>query len=87
MTDFISPLDIKTLIMQYFLGGEALFAFAVIIGFSMLAAKIQMSGRLFITLLILISLLFAGFLGQAVYILIFLLLGILLIRPLTRLFG
>jgi hypothetical protein len=74
---YIEPLDLKKIFVQYFLGSTELFMFAFIILFSWGCAKFQMSNRVYLVLLAICSIIMAGFLGQAIYVLIIFLIGLL----------
>jgi len=84
MTEFIEPFNFSKIFMEYFLGGTKLLIPLVIIGYSFLAAKVQMSGRLFLVTLMLIGLLFAASMGQVMYIILFLIIGLITFRSISR---
>lgn len=84
--DFINPGDIKKLFLEYFLGTPELLMFALLIGVSFLAAKFEMSNRNFMLILVISGLIFAGILGQAVYILIIVLVGFVVFKMMGRFF-
>lgn len=74
-TDYIQPFDFRKILVNYFLGSTELFLYAFIIVFSFFAAKFQFSNRIYLLLLTIGSLIFAGILGEAIYILIFVIIG------------
>lgn len=82
---FINPLDAKTILIDYFLGGTQLFMFAFIIAFSYACAKFNMSNKIYLVLLSISALIFAGYMGQAVYILIILVIGFVSFKSIARL--
>jgi len=74
-TTYIQPLDFKTVLINYFLGTQELFIFAFVIIFSYVAAKYQMSNMIYGVLLVLGSIMFAAYLGEAIYFLILVFIG------------
>jgi hypothetical protein len=86
MTNFIQPFDLRTLFGEYFLGTPELFFYAMVILISFICAKYQMSNRLFLIFLVISSILFSAILGQAIYILILVILGFITFRAISRLF-
>jgi hypothetical protein len=85
MTEFIEPFNFQKIFVEYFLGGTELAFTALIIIFSILAAKVQMSNRLFLTILILLSLLFGAFIGEGMFIIILLVLGLVTWKAISKL--
>lgn len=85
MAEYIEPFDFKEILVNTFLGGSSLFYFALIFLFSLIASKVQMSGRLYITLLILLSLLFASMMGQILFTLFFFFLGLFIFKIMSKL--
>ena len=75
MPTYIAPGDLKTIIVEYLLGTPELLMFALLLGVSFLSAKFSISNRNFMLILIVSSIIFAGIIGQAVYILILLIVG------------
>jgi len=76
-TVFINPFNFYDIIVNYFFGTSELFIFGFIIATSFTAAYFSMSNKIFLTLLAIGSLIFAGYLGQEIYILIILIIGII----------
>ena len=72
---FIEPFDLKTILIQYFLGSQELLVYAFLIIISFACAKLGMSNRLFLGVLAITSLIMASFLGEAIYILILMIIG------------
>lgn len=85
MATYINPFDFRTIFVNYFLGGTELFIFAFIILISFACAKFGMSNRIFMMILAISSLIFAGVLGQAVYILIIFVIGFISFKAIGRL--
>ncbi len=81
---FIEPFDLKTILIDYFLGTTEFFIFAFVIVMSLVGAKFQMSNKLFLTILAIGSIMVAGFLGEAVYILVIFLIGIISFKGIGR---
>jgi len=77
---------LKTIFLEYFLGSPQLLMFALLIGISYLAAKFQFSNRNFMIILVITALIFAGVIGQAVYILIIIILGFVIFKTIGRFF-
>lgn len=82
--DYIQPFDFKKIFVDYFLGSTELFIFAFMILISFACAKFSMSNRLFLIVLSVCSLIFAGILGQAVYILIIFIIGFLSFKAIAK---
>ena len=86
MTDFIQPMDFKKIFLDYLLGSQELFFYALILVISFACAKFGMSNRIFLLVLAISCLLFASYLGQPIYILILLVIGFVSFKALSRLF-
>ena len=84
MGTYIAPFDFKTIFLNYFLGSAQLFIFAFVILISYACAKYNMSNKLYLTVLAICSLLFAGYMGEAVYILIILVIGFVSFKSIAR---
>ena len=82
---WIEPFDFETIILQYLLGSTELFIMALVIILSIAAGKFQMSTRNYLILLVISSLIFATYLGEAVYVLIILFVGIITFKSISRL--
>ena len=82
---FIEPFDFQTIFVNYFLGGLELFIFAFIIVVSMMAASFRLTNRIFMILLTIGSVIFAGILGEAVYILVILIIGLITFKGIGKL--
>ena len=77
-TRFIEPFDFKTIFVDIFLGTPLLFPFVFIIAFSYISAHLGLPNRIYLILLGLGSLMFAAYMGQAIYILVLFLIGFIL---------
>lgn len=84
MGQYIAPFDFKKIFIDYFLGSTELFIFAFVILLSALSAKFNMSNRVFFSLLAIGSIMFAGFLGSAIYVLIIFLIGLATYKGIER---
>lgn len=84
MTDFIEPLDLKKIIIDYLLGTSELFIVALTIFLSIMCAKFRMTTRNYLILLVISSLIFSVYLGQAVYILVVLIVGLISFKSISR---
>ena len=84
MAEFINPFDFKKIFLEYFLGSTELAMFAFIILFSGICAKYQMSNIIYLFLLLICSLIFAAIIGQALYIIIILVVGFVAFKSLGR---
>jgi len=85
MGTFIKPFDFKTIFLDYFLGNQVLFASAFVIIFSFIAATLKMSNKLYFILLILGSIMFAVYLGEAIYVLVLILVGFIIFKLIGKL--
>jgi len=86
MGEYIEIFDFKKIFIEYFLGSVELFIFAVIFLISFACAKFQMSNRNFMIILATSSIIFAGYLGNAIYFLILVVVGFISFKTLARLF-
>jgi len=86
MGDYIEPLNIKYILYDLFLGHPSMVAFSLVILISFISAKFQMSNRNFMIILVISSLILAGYLGEAVYILVLVIIGIVIFYSLSRMF-
>jgi len=75
MADYINPLDFKKIFLEYFLGSPELFIFAFILLMSFACAKFGMSNKIYLVILVISSLMFSLYLGQAFMILVLFLVG------------
>lgn len=85
-TTYIAPGDIKKILLEYLLGTPQLLFFAILMGVSYFSAKYNLSNKNFMLILIISSLIFAGILGEAMYILIFVIIGFVLFKGIGRFF-
>lgn len=86
MPTYIKPFDLKKIILDLFLGHPSILAFATVILISFLSAKYNMSNRNFMLILMVSSIIMAGFMGEAIYIIILVVLGFVIFKNLSRLF-
>ncbi len=84
MAEYINPFDFRKILVQTFLGNTELFLFVFVITMSMTAGAFRMSNKIFITLLVICSLIFGFMLGQATYVLIVLVVGYISFKTLAR---
>lgn len=84
METYISPFDFKEIILNLFLGHPSIIAFGLIILISTLSAKYQMSNRNFMMLLLISSIILSEYLGEAIYIIILVIVGFVVFKPLSR---
>ena len=83
MGEYIEPFDFKTVLLDYFLGGPQLFAFAFTLLVIFACANFGMSNRIFMTILAISSLLFSYYLGSAIYVLVLFLIGYISFKAIT----
>ena len=86
MGDYIEPLDFKKILLDLFLGHPAMLAFASIILISFLSAKFHMTNRNFLLTLVICSLMLTAYLGEAIYIIILIVIGVVTFYSLSRMF-
>jgi len=86
LSEFIYPGDLRTIFLQYFLGSPQLLMFMILFSISFLSAKFQLSNQNFMIILIISSLIFAGIIGQAIYVLIIMLIGFVLFKTIGKFF-
>ena len=86
MGEYINPLDLKKIYIDYFLGNPNLFVFAFVIIVSFISAYNNMSNKTFGYIIVVSSLLFAAYLGQAYYFVILVILGFILFKAFAKIF-
>ena len=86
MGTYISPFNIKKIILDLFLGHPSILAFAAIILIAFTSAKMGMSNRNFMLILTVCSLILAGYMGEAIYIIILVIIGFVTFKSLSRVF-
>ena len=86
MGNFIEPFDLKTLLVDTFLGGMEIFIFAFIIVFSFACAKFNISNRIYLTLLA-VSLILISMVAEisGIYVLVVSIIGIISFKSLSKL--
>jgi hypothetical protein len=85
--EFLKPFDFERIIIDYFLGGYTLFAFAFIIFMSSICAYFRMSTRLFMILLLVGGFIFSFILDPAIYIFLLMLFGFFVFKSLSKMFN
>jgi len=80
MGTYIDPLDIKTLVLEYFLGTPELLIFGLVIVIAFASAKFQMSNRNFGLIIVISSILFAAYLGEAIYLFVLIIMGFIIFK-------
>ena len=80
MAEYINPFDFKKIFIDYFLGSSTLFIFAFVILFSFASAKFGMSNKIYLTLLIIGSILFGVYIGEAMYVLLLIIVGFVVFK-------
>jgi hypothetical protein len=85
MATYIEPFDFKTIFADLFIGSNQLFMFVFILIFSYVCAKFNMSNKIYLLLLGISALIFAGYMGQPMYILIVLIIGFISFKSIARL--
>lgn len=84
--EYISPFDFRKIFVDIFLGSQELVAFALVLLISFASAKFGMSNRNFMLILSISSVILAGILGEAVYILVLVVIGFIIFKTMSRIF-
>ena len=84
MGTYIEVFDIKTVILDLFLGHPSIIAFGTILLISLLSAKFNMSNKNFMLILMVSSIILAGYIGQVIYIIILMIIGFVIFKSLSR---
>lgn len=84
MGDYIPPFDFRKVFLDYLLGDSKLFVFAFLIVFSYISAKFGMPDKIYFTLLILGSILFGIYIGEAMYVLILIVVGFVIFKTVAK---
>jgi len=85
MGKYLNPFDFRKILIDYFLGNTILFSFALILVYSLAAAKFGFSNKIFYPILIIISIIMGVYLGEAMYILILILTGFAVSKTIAKL--
>jgi len=85
VAEYIEPLDLREILINYFLGSMELFAFAFIMALSAGCAYFGMPNKVFLLVLAVSSIIVGVFLGEAIYILALLLIGLLVFKGIAKL--
>ena len=83
---YIQPFDFKTIFVNYFLGNQTLFPFALMIIVSIVCAYFQMSNTVFLIILTISSIMFGAYLGEATYFLVLFIVGFVVFKAFSRIF-
>lgn len=83
-SNYIDPFDFRKILLEYFIGDGLLFAFMFIIVYSLAAARLQLSDKLYFFLLIIGSIIFGAYMGQLIYIVILVLFGAGMFKIISR---
>lgn len=75
MGTYIEPFNLRQIFINYFLGDQNLFIYALVIIFSIMAGRFGMSDRTYGVLLAIVSVLFAAYVGESYFIVTLLLVG------------
>ena len=86
MGEYIEPFDLKEILIGYFLGNTILFFFVLVIITSLACARYGMSNRLFVSILLIGSILFGLYLGEGIYIFIVFLIGLIIFIGYRKIF-
>ena len=81
---YIEPLDFKTILVDYFLGNLSLLVFALIIVLSYASAKYNLSNRIYLVLLVISTILFVAYIGEAIYALALFITGLVVFKLVAR---
>ena len=83
-SDYIAPLDLKKVFLDYFLGSQQLFIFAYLIFISFVSAKMGLSNKIFMVILSISSLIFGFYLGNAIYVFVIFIVGFISFKSIAR---
>ena len=86
MGEYINPFDFKKIYLDYFLGNPNLFIFALVIIIGLVSAYFRMTTKIFGFILVISSLIFAAYLGQAYYFVILIILGFIIFKGFAKVF-
>ena len=84
-TTYINPLDLRLLINNYLLGTQTLFTFVFVILLSYVAAKYQMSTKVFLVLFVMGSLMFFTYIGESMLLVILVIVGFVSFKAFSKL--
>lgn len=85
MGEYIEPFDFQKILVEYFLGNQGLFAFALILILSAVCGYYQMSNRIFGLVLVLSSAILAVYLGEAIFFVTLVLFGFIVFKGISNL--
>lgn len=84
--EYIEPFDFYKIFVNYFLGSQQLFPFAFMILLSIVCAYLNMSNKVFLLILVIGSVMFGFYMGEAIYFLIILLTGFVVFYIFSKIF-
>lgn len=84
MAEYINPLNLRKIFVEYFLGDQNLFAIAFILVIGVLCAKFGIPDRLTMVLIAISSVIMGASLGQLWYSLILFIIGFALYKIFSR---
>ncbi len=85
MGTYIEPFDFRKILIDTFLGNQILFFAFFVIVISMACGYYRMSDKIYGIILVISSLLFAGYVGEAIVFVILVLLGFIVFKIMARL--
>ncbi len=81
---YIAPFDFYKIFVDTFLGNIELFFVAFVILFSFVAAKFRMSNKIFMVLIGIGAIIFSSIIGNAVYLLVIVVVGLIIFKGIGR---
>ena len=81
---YISPFDIKTLLMDVLIGNAEILAFGIILIISLVSAKFGISNNNFLLILVISSIIMSAWIGQALYIIVLVMTGFIVFKSLAK---
>jgi len=84
---YINPFDLRTVLVEYLLGSNTLLAIGMVLAYTFLAGYFQFSNRIYGVGLIFIGLLGAMIIGQIYFIIILILIGVSVFKPISRIWS
>lgn len=84
MAEFINIFDFRKIFVEYFLGTFELFAFAFVLILSYSCARLQVSNKIYVILLLIGSIMFSVYIGEALFFLILFVAGIIIFKILSK---
>lgn len=84
MGTYIEPFDIKKVLLEYFLGTPGLLIFSLVIVISYASAYFRLSNKNFGYIIVIASILFAGYLGEPIYLFILIIVGFITFKGIGK---